>query len=90
MCFSWGLQNSATNVHLVCILGFQFESKTTPFSVKEFYSGIFVFALICIESKIRSREAFLLWYAMALCLSFLAFGSLLTFKYRATDGFIKL
>ncbi len=53
MCFSWGLQNSATNVHLVCILGFEFDSKTTPFSVKEFYSGIFVFGLICAESLIR-------------------------------------
>ena len=33
MCFMWGLADGSMNTFVNCILGFQFDSKTTPFSV---------------------------------------------------------
>lgn len=33
MCFCWGVQDGASNCLTSCILGFQFDSKTMPFSV---------------------------------------------------------
>ena len=48
MCFIWGLQDSGLNCLLRSILGFEFESKITPFSCFNFTQslGIFVFQLI--------------------------------------------
>lgn len=36
MTFAWGVQDSGMNCLLNSVLGFQFESKTTPFSVYKF------------------------------------------------------
>ena len=33
MMIAWGIQDGASNCLASCILGFQFDSKTTPFSV---------------------------------------------------------
>ena len=36
MTFFWGIQDGALNTLINCVLGFQFDSKTTPFSVNKF------------------------------------------------------
>ena len=36
MTFFWGIQDGGLNTLINCILGFQFDSKTTPFSVNKF------------------------------------------------------
>jgi predicted MFS family arabinose efflux permease len=36
MCFVWGFQDSGLNCLTRCVLGFEFESKITPFSVFNF------------------------------------------------------
>ena len=48
MCFLWGLQDAGVNCLMNCILGFEFESKSIPFSVFKFVQslGIFIFCEI--------------------------------------------
>jgi len=36
MCGIWGIMDSGLNKFLYCILGFEFESQTTPFSLLQF------------------------------------------------------
>ena len=50
MTFMWGMQDAGTNCFVYCILGFQFESKTIPFSAFRFLEPLIIFALICFES----------------------------------------
>ena len=43
MCFTWGLQDSGLNTIINCILGFEFESNITPFSIFKFVQSIAIF-----------------------------------------------
>ena len=36
MCLLWGIQDGGVNCFLNCTLGFEFKSKSTPFSVYRF------------------------------------------------------
>lgn len=36
MCFFWGIQDSGLNTLIYCVLGFEFEDKSTPFAVFKF------------------------------------------------------
>mmetsp|Transcript_5010 Transcript_5010/g.8543 ORF Transcript_5010/g.8543 Transcript_5010/m.8543 type:complete len:116 (+) Transcript_5010:921-1268(+) len=47
MCFLWGYQDGAINIHTFQILGNQFESQSEPFGVFNSVQGIAVF-LACI------------------------------------------
>ena len=56
MTFGWGMQDSAVNNLINCILGFEFESQITPFSVFKFVQSIVVFAFLLLESLIETKE----------------------------------
>ena len=43
MCFFWGLQDSGLNTLIYCVLGFEFEDKSTPFAVFKFTQSIWMF-----------------------------------------------
>ena len=43
MCFVWGFQDSGLNCLVRCVLGFEFESKITPFCVFNFVQSFFIF-----------------------------------------------
>ena len=49
MTFFWGVQVPGIMGFLTSILGFQFTSKLTPFSVFKFLQSLLVFVCICIE-----------------------------------------
>ena len=44
MTFFWGLQDAGLNCFINCVLGFEFESKLTPFAVYKFSQSFFIFA----------------------------------------------
>ena len=44
MAFVWGLMDSGLNAIIRSMLGFEFESKITPFSVFNFIQSLLVFA----------------------------------------------
>ena len=43
LCFSWGFMDGATNVHVNEILGFEFKTKSEPYSVYNIWQGLGVF-----------------------------------------------
>jgi len=56
MCFIWGIQDGAINIHTYRILGTEFKSKSEPFSVFNLVQGISVFCFQGIQSMIDSDE----------------------------------
>ena len=50
MIFLWGIQDSATNVHLSGILGFEFESKAEPFGVFNLLQGFTCFICSIVQT----------------------------------------
>ena len=49
-----GITDAAFNTTVLAILGFQFDSKTTPFSVYYFVQSIGIFAIISFESLLKT------------------------------------
>lgn len=52
MCTVWGVQDAAVNVILNCILGFQFDDKSLPFSVNKCVYSLFIFVFSYLQSFI--------------------------------------
>lgn len=52
MCFAWGFQDGGMNCYISCLLGFQFESKTTPFSVFKTVQSLSVFITLLVEAHV--------------------------------------
>ena len=54
MTIMWGVQDAGAVCVVTCMLGFQFESKTTPFSVYKFSQSVFVFFVYYINSLLET------------------------------------
>ena len=83
MTFFWGIQDGGINCLINCILGFQFDSKTAPFSVNKFAQSLLIFAVICFESVLDSKNSYLFYFVfeLAFCiLSWLSFNFFFEFK----------
>ena len=61
VCFFWGFQEGGLGVFLSCVMGFEFESKTKPFAVKNFAQSLTVFGVLFIESVLTTQHDFLLY-----------------------------
>ena len=83
MTFSWGVQDGAVNCLMNCILGFQFESKTTPFSVFKSVQSFLIFVCLCIESLLVDKEYFLIYLSSVLAEATLSYLIVtLTFRFE--------
>lgn len=60
-----------------CILGFQFDSKTTPFSVFKSVQSFSIFAIILSEAYLKSRQAFIFFFVALLTYALVAYGILI-------------
>lgn len=83
LCTVWGIQDGAVNVMLDCILGFQFDSKRTPFSVNKMVYSMFIFVFVFSQSFIVTRNAQIAW--LLFCSVFQVFSIMLIekkFVYR--------
>lgn len=58
MTFFWGVQDSGRYCFLNSVLGFQFESKTTPFSVFKFLQSMLIFVFTVVESLLSTQQAY--------------------------------
>lgn len=56
MNLTWGIQDAGINCLLNSLLGFQFASKTTPFSVFRFLQALLTFIFIAIFSLLNSAS----------------------------------
>ena len=54
VCFFWGILDSSDNTLISTILGFEFTSKTEPFSVYKFLQSFSAFMGFLIESEVTS------------------------------------
>ena len=77
MTFTWGVFDSGNANFINCMCGFQFESKSLPFSCFFMIQSIAVFAFLLVESQITSAEQYYYYFA---------FGALLT--YGSWAGFL--
>jgi len=64
MCFCWGLQDSSVSIHLDAILGFEFESNYTPFSVDVLCESFLVFGFQIINSFMNTRTKRIIYFAI--------------------------
>lgn len=81
--FFWGIQDGGLNTLINTILGFQFESKTTPFSVNKFAQSLLIFLVICSESQLKTKDHYLYYlsFELVFCLfSWLSFSFFFKFK----------
>jgi hypothetical protein len=63
--FFWGLQDSGLNNFIYCVLGFQFKSKTLPFSIYFFAQSFFCFVFTCVGSVITHPKGYLIYVAVS-------------------------
>ena len=57
MCLIWGIQDAGVNCIINCILGFEFKSKSTPFSVYKFAQSLFIFAFVQLSGVVMDSKA---------------------------------
>ena len=72
MTTSWGVQDAGIVCLLQSMLGFQFESQTTPFSVYKFMQSLLIFVVFYIESLIETQTAYLVYFCICYALAILA------------------
>ena len=88
MTFFWGIQDGGLNCLINCVLGFQFDSKITPYSVNKFAQSLLIFMVISGESLLKTRDDYLFYFIfeLAFCiLSWLAFNFFFTFRKTGVD-----
>jgi MFS family permease len=73
MTFTWGVQDGALSCLVNCIAGFQFDSKTTPFSVLLTVRNFSIFIFISVESVLKTKEDFVIYFASEACWGIIAY-----------------
>ena len=83
MCFAWGIQDGGMNCYISCVLGFQFDSKTTPFSVFKTVQSLTVFVTLLAEAHVVTEKAFTFYFGFVFVFQLSAFVLVLTsFDFR--------
>lgn len=72
MTFTWGVQDAGVNCLLNSLLGFQFLSKTTPFSVYKFLQSLLIFLCTCVESFTDNQTSWLAYFGACYVCAMLA------------------
>lgn len=70
MTFFWGISDGGLNTLINSMLGFQFDSKTSPFSVNKFVQSLLIFAFTCFESVLGGKTDYLYYeiFVLVFCL----------------------
>ena len=69
MTLVFGLQDSGINCLINSLLGFQFESKTTPFAVFKFLQSLLIVLTIYLCSLTDSQQGYLIFYCISCAFS---------------------
>ncbi|CDW72384.1 major facilitator superfamily protein [Stylonychia lemnae] len=80
--FFWGFQDSNLNNILNCILGFEFESNTVPFSVYSLVQAIFVFIFMIVQSLILTRTDYFIYFSVCYAYGIVSLFILYTFDFK--------
>ena len=63
MVFVFGVQDACIVCLINTMCGFEFESKTVPFSVMKFSQSIFIFLIFYLESFLKTREHHIYYFS---------------------------
>lgn len=85
MTFTWGLQDASVSNFANIVFAFEFESKTTPFSVYKFSQSLFTFAFLVVASKIDEQIRFFIYFGCFTVVALGALTSMLFFKYKVRE-----
>ena len=86
MTFAWGMQDAAVICLINTMCGFEFESKTTPFSVFKLSQAIFLFLIFGLESLLKTKEHYTYYFTFQLCFAVFAYVFLkCNFKFKETS-----
>jgi predicted MFS family arabinose efflux permease len=88
MCFCWGVQDGAVNCLNSCILGFQFDSKTMPFSVFKTVQSLAIFVFIIIEAQLKQKMQFIVFFLVCLVVQaccYLVLAYKFEFRQKTTE-----
>lgn len=80
--FFWGIQDSALNNMLNCILGFEYESKIVPFSISKLVKSLFIFAALVSASFVKEQWQYIIFFVCTCVYSIPAIGILLFFDFK--------
>lgn len=80
--FLWGIQDSCLNTVANSMLGFEFESNITPFSVYKFAQSLFVFVFDVLESLVVGKKKFRIYIIVMFVFSVFAYLVTSTFKFK--------
>ena len=80
--FGWGILDSGLNNFMNITLGFEFKSKITPFSAQKCFTNIILFVLIIIESNIKTKEQFRVYFGIILAYSIFACLVMMRFEFK--------
>ena len=91
MTFTFGIQDIGTQVIQTAMLGFQFESKTTPFSVRFFLLSLFTFFVLVIEAFIETQTAYLVYFGICYVISIVSWSIFIfCFEVKSTEEMDKI
>ena len=62
MTFVWGMQDACVICLINTMCGFEFESKTTPFSVQKFSQSMFIFMIFAFESLLETKDHYTYYF----------------------------
>ena len=87
MTFFWGISDGGLNTLINSMLGFQFDSKTSPFSVNKFVQSLLIFAFTCFESVLKGKNDYLFYeiFVLVFCiLTWLSFNFFFEIRSQQT------
>lgn len=93
MCFFWGIQDSGINCLINCMLGFEFDDKTTPFGVFKFVQSLAIFGFSNVSSAVMSsnnsvgdqKKYILIYLLSAGIFGFLSMIAMLFFDFKPEE-----
>ena len=84
--FGHGVYDALLHIIKMNILGFEFESKITPFSACTSVQSLIVFAMTLLHSIVKTKENFRIYFAVCLTISIVAQMSLLKFDFKSVKS----
>ena len=89
MTFTWGVQDAGINTYINALLGFQFDSKTTPFSVYKFLQSFLIFCVDELVTTTDNQLSYLCFFGATYAVAMASWIILSAFFDRKTQAEVK-
>ena len=82
LCFGWGFWDGILINFTNVVLGFEFESKVTTFAVQKFCQNIISFVFVLINSTIKTKPQFRIYFSAYGFFSILSMITMFHFDFK--------